>query len=105
VRPRRRALCIRTAARRERGVARSPSPEIRARAHALDAVPGAGRARAVGGAVAVSGGMGVGTEGGDLGPSGALEVLAGGDAEEGGAVAAGVKHDQGVCGCVTREGE
>ena len=105
MRPRRRAV-----ARRERGVGRSASPEIRARAHALDAVPGAGRTRAVGVAVAVCGGMrdgkvDVGTGGGELGPSGALEVLAGGETEEGGAVAAGVEHEQGVWGCVTREGE
>ena len=34
-----------------------------------------------------------------------MEVLAGGEAEEGSAVAAGVEHEEGVGGCVAREGE
>lgn len=43
--------------------------------------------------------------GGEAGPSGTLEVFASGEAEEGSAVAAGVEHEKGVRGCVTRKRE
>ena len=70
---------------------------------------GAVRGR-VGDAVSVSGGTGngmvvIGTGGGELGPAGALEVFAGGEAEEGCAVATGVEYEEGMGGGVTCERE
>ena len=43
--------------------------------------------------------------GGELGPAGALEVLARGEAEEGGAVPTCVEHEERMRGCMPRERE
>lgn len=43
--------------------------------------------------------------GGEWGPSRALEVFAGGEAEEGSTVATGIEHEKGVRAGVTRERE